>query len=91
MLEAQDYSHLQSQESPQDYDQSAETAQYSTPYLYPGKSYHKQNATASRLYKSPDWVPMSRVSISSQHGLHSLKTLRNIRWTLKLTQGLDAM
>ena len=30
MLEAQDYSHSQSQESPQDYDQSAETVQYST-------------------------------------------------------------
>ena len=33
MLEAQDYSHPQSQESPQDYNQSAVTAQYSTPYF----------------------------------------------------------
>ena len=33
MSEAQDYSHPQSQESPQDYNQSAETAQYSTPYF----------------------------------------------------------
>ena len=33
MLEAQDYSHLQSQESPQDYNQSPETIQYSTPYF----------------------------------------------------------
>ena len=33
MLEAQDYSYPQSQESPQDYNQSLETAQYSTPYL----------------------------------------------------------
>ena len=33
MLEAQDYSHPQSQESPQDYNQSPETAQYSTPYF----------------------------------------------------------
>ena len=33
MLEAQDYSHPQSQESPQDYNQSGETAQYSTPYF----------------------------------------------------------
>ena len=32
-LEAQDYSHSQSQESPQDYNQSLETAQYSTPYF----------------------------------------------------------
>ena len=33
MLEVQDYSHPQSQESPQDYNQSPETAQYSTPYF----------------------------------------------------------
>ena len=33
MLEAQNYSHLQSQESPQDYNQSLETAQYSTLYF----------------------------------------------------------
>ena len=33
MLEAQDYSHPQSQESLQDYNQSPETAQYSTPCL----------------------------------------------------------
>ena len=33
MLEAQDYSHPQCQESPQDYNQSPETAQYSTPYF----------------------------------------------------------
>ena len=33
MLEAQDYSHSQSQESPQDYNQSLETAQYCTPYF----------------------------------------------------------
>ena len=33
MLEAQDYNQPQSQESLQDYSQSAETAQYSTPYF----------------------------------------------------------
>ena len=33
MLEAQDYSHPQSQEPLQDYKQSPETAQYSTPYF----------------------------------------------------------
>ena len=33
MLEPQDYSHPQSQESLQDYNQSPETAQYSTPYF----------------------------------------------------------
>ena len=33
LLVAQDYSHPQSQESPQDYNQSPETAQYSTPYF----------------------------------------------------------
>ena len=66
---------------------------YSTPHhtSYPEKSYHRQNATTSRLYKSPDWVPMNRVNISDQPELHSLKTLRSIRWTLKLIQGQDAM
>ena len=33
MLEAQDYSHPQSQETPQDYNQSLGTAHYSTPYF----------------------------------------------------------
>ena len=33
MLEVQDYSHPQSQESPQDYNQIPETAQYSTLYF----------------------------------------------------------
>ena len=33
MLEAQDYSHPQSQEPSQDYNKSPETAQYSTPYF----------------------------------------------------------
>ena len=33
MLEAQDYSHPRSQESPQDYNQSPETIQYSTLYF----------------------------------------------------------
>ena len=33
MLEAQDYSHSQSEESPQDYNQSLDTVQYSTLYF----------------------------------------------------------
>ena len=84
MLEAQDYNHPQSQETPQDYNQSAETANTPHHTSYPGKSNHKQNATASRLCKSPDWLPMNRVSISDQHGLYSLRTLRNSRWMLRL-------
>ena len=64
MLEAQDYSHPQSQESPQDYNQSPETAQYSTPYF------------------------MSREELP-QVKCNSLKTLRSIRWMLKLIQGQD--
>ena len=60
-LEAQDYSHQQSQEPLQDYNQSAETAQYSTPYFI------------------------------SREELHSLRTLRSIRWMLKLIRGQDAM
>ena len=37
MLEAQDHSHPESQESLQDYNQGPETAQYSTPYFISGK------------------------------------------------------
>ena len=91
MLEAQDYSHPQSQESLQDYNRVQRL--HNTPHhnSFQEKSYHKQNATASRLYKSPDWVPMNRINISNQHGLHSLRTLRSTRWMLKLIQGQDAM
>ena len=77
MLEAQDYSHPQSQETPQDYNQSLGTAQYSTPYFMSKKSYHRQHTTASRLYKSPEWVLMNRVNISDQPGLYSLRILRS--------------
>ena len=40
-------------------------------------------AIASRLHKSPDLVPMNRVSISDQPGLHSLRTLRSTSCTSK--------
>ena len=88
MLEAQDYSHPQSQESLQDYNQSPKTAQYSTLYFISREELPKPKCNSlPRLYKFPDWVPMNRVSISDQHGLHSLKTLKSTRWTLKLIQG----
>ena len=60
MLEARVYSHPQSQESLQDYNQSAETAQYSTPYFIFREECHKQNATASRLQ-------VSRLGANKQH------------------------
>ena len=80
MIEAQDYTSLhpvQSQETPQDYDQSLETAQYSTPYFMSKGELPQTPATASRLYKSPDCGPMNRVNTSSWPGLHSLRTLRS--------------
>ena len=61
MIEAQDYTSLQlvqSQETPQDYNQSLQTAQYSTPYFMSKGELPQLPATASRLYKSPDWGPM---------------------------------
>ena len=64
MLEVQDYSHPQSQESVKDYNQSPETAQYSTPYFISREELPQANTTASRLYKSSDWVPTNRVNIS---------------------------
>ena len=86
MLEAQDYTSpqpMQSQETLQDYNQSLETAQYSTLYFV-SKSYQRQHATASRLYKSPEGGElMNRVSISNQPGLHSLRTPRSTNWTSK--------
>ena len=91
MLEAQDYSHPQSQESPQDYNQSPETAQYSTPYFMSREELPQVKCNSLKTMKSPDWMPMNRVNISGQHGLHSLRTLRSTRWTLKLIQGQDAM
>ena len=48
MLEVQDYSHPQSQESLQGYNQSPETAQYSTPYFISREELPQTNATASR-------------------------------------------
>ena len=80
MIEAQDYTSLhpvQSKETPQDYDQSLETAQYSTPYFMSKGELPQTPATASRLYKSPDCGPMNRVNTSSRSGLHSLRTLRS--------------
>ena len=66
---------------------------HNTPHCtsYPEKNYHRRNATASRLYKSPDWVPMNRVNISDQHGLHSLRTLSGIGGKSKLIQEQGAM
>ena len=87
MLEAQDYSHPHRKTITRV--QRLHNTLHHTSYQ--DKSYHKQNATASRLYKSPDWAPMNRVNISDQHGLHSLRTLRSTRWMLKLIQGQDAM
>ena len=77
MLEAQDYSHPQSQETPQDYNQSLHSIPHVTSCQR--KSYHRQHATASRLYKSPDWVLMNRVNISYQPGLHSLRHCNRYR------------
>ena len=65
MVDVQDGKPPQSREATQDYNQSPETAQYSTLYFIPEMNYHRQNATVSRLYKSWDLVWMSRVNISS--------------------------
>ena len=91
MLKAQDYSHPQFRSLHRTITRVHRL--HSTPHCtsYPEKNYHRQNATASRLYKSPDWVPINRVNISNQPGLHSVKTLRSIRWTLKLIHRQDAM
>ena len=91
MLEAQDYSHPQSQESLQDYNLSVETAQYSTPYFISREELPQVKCNSLKTVQVSRLGANEQSELSDQHGLHSLKTLRNIRWTLKLTQGQDAM
>ena len=82
MLEAQDYN--QPQESMQDYNYSPETTHhYNLHNIPPYTSFPEKSYT--------DWVPMNKMSISDQHGLHILRTLESTRWMWKLTQGQDAM
>ena len=80
MIEAQDYTSLQpvkvSGDSTRLQPESRDCTILHT-VLHVQRSYHRLPATASRLYKSPDWGPMSRVSTSSQPGSHSLRTLRS--------------
>ena len=79
MLEAQDYSHPQSQESLQDYNQSPETAQYSTLYLISREELPQANCNslkteqASRLganeqseHIQPAWIAQSQNSKKHQ-------------------------
>ena len=79
MLEAQDYSHPQSQKSPQDYNQSPEAAQYSTPYfisreeLPQVKCNSLKTVQVSRLsaneqsaHIQPAWIAQSQNSMKHQ-------------------------
>ena len=79
MLEAQDYSHPQSQEPPQDYNQSPETAKYSTLYfmsreeLPQVKCNSLKNVQVSRLganelseHTQPAWIALSQSSKKHQ-------------------------
>ena len=79
MLEAQDYSHPQSQECLQDYNQSSETAQYSTPYfisreeLPQAKCNSLKTVQVSRLganeqseHIQPAWIAQSQNSKKHQ-------------------------
>ena len=60
MLEAQDYSHSQSQESLQDYNQSLETAQYSTLYFMSKKELPQMKCNSLKT------VQVSRLGINEQ-------------------------
>ena len=76
MLEAQDYSHPQSQEPLQDYSQSPETAQYSTLYfmsreeLPQAKCNSLKTVQVSRLganeHNQPAWLAQSQNSKKHQ-------------------------
>ena len=54
MLEAQDCSHPQSQETAQDYNQSVETVQYSTVYFISRVGLPQANCNSLKTVKSPD-------------------------------------
>ena len=60
MLEVQDYSHPQSQESPQDYNQSPETAQYSTLYFISREELPQANCNSFKT------VQVSRLGANEQ-------------------------
>ena len=60
MLEAQDYSHPQSPESPQDYNQSQETAQYSTLYFISREELPQAECNSFKT------VQVSRLSVNEQ-------------------------
>ena len=78
MLEAQDYSHPQSQEPPQDYNQNPETAQYSTTYFMsreklPQVKCNSLKTAVSRLganeqseHIQPVWIAQSQSSKKHQ-------------------------
>ena len=79
MLEAQDYSHPQSQETLQDYNQSLGTAQYSTPYFMSKEEFPQMTSNSfktvqvSRLGASeqsehirPAWIAQSQNSMKHQ-------------------------
>ena len=62
MIQAQDYTSLQlvqSQETLQDYNQSLETAQYSTPYFLSKGELPQTTCNSLKTVQSPDWGPMS--------------------------------
>ena len=59
-LEVQDYSHPQSQESPQDYNQSPETAQYSIPYFISREELPQVNCNSLKT------VQVSRLGVNEQ-------------------------
>ena len=61
MLEAQDYNHSQSQESLQDYNQSAETARYSTQYFI------SREDLPQAKYNSLKTVQVSRLGANEQN------------------------
>ena len=76
MLEAQDYGHPHSQES-----------QYSTSYFISQEELPQVKCNSLKTVQVSRLSATRKVSISDQHGLHSLRTPRNIRWMLKLIQG----
>ena len=80
MIEAQDYTSLQlmqSQETLQDYNQSLETAQYSTPYFMSKGELPQTTCNSLKTVQVSKLGANSRVSTSDQPGLHSLRALRN--------------
>ena len=91
MLEAQDYTSpqpTQSQETLQDYNQSLETAQYSTPHFVSREELPQMTCNSLKTVQVSRWGIMNRVGISNQPGLQSQNSKKH-QLDIKIDTGAE--